>query len=75
MLLVPQTTDTPAQFGALVRRARENAGKTQQSLAEQAGISLRTLSRIESGEDTLVGTLSAIAAALDMPVADLLPKP
>lgn len=55
-----------------VRRARLAAGLSQQTLATQAGISLRTLARIERGEDTLVGTLTAIADALGVPVADLL---
>ena len=55
-------------------RAREAAGLTQQVLATQAGLSIRTLSRIEDGEDTKVSTLAAIADVLGIPVADLIPE-
>lgn len=44
---------------------------SQQVLATRAGIALRTLSRIESGEDMTVGTLSAVAVALDLSIPDL----
>lgn len=54
-----------------VRAVREAAGMTQQTLATRAGISLRTLSRIEAGEDSTLGTIDAIANALGTTVAGL----
>lgn len=61
--------------GDRVRVARTAAGLTQQTLATKAGIATKTLSRIEGGEDVRLGTLTAIAVALDMTVADLLADP
>jgi transcriptional regulator with XRE-family HTH domain len=54
-----------------IREARRQAGITQQTLAERAGLALKTLSRIENGEDMNLSTLAAIAAALDVPVGEL----
>lgn len=62
----------PANPGLSIRQARTAAGLTQQTLAERAGIALRTLARIEQGEDARLGTLEAIAAALDTSLATLL---
>lgn len=54
-----------------VREAREAAGLTQQALASRAEIALRTLARIEAGEDCTVRTLARIALALGVPLASL----
>lgn len=62
--------ETP--IGTAVRAKRTAAEMSQQTLATKAGISLRTLSRIEAGEDCTVSTLAALAAALGMTTADLL---
>jgi transcriptional regulator with XRE-family HTH domain len=53
---------------ALLRRER---GLTQERLAETSGIAVRTIQRVESGNDASLETLSAIARALDVPVRDL----
>jgi transcriptional regulator with XRE-family HTH domain len=58
-----------------VRAARESAGLTQQTLAHNAGIALRTLARIEAGEDCTLRTLARIAMALDVPLAKLVDLP
>jgi transcriptional regulator with XRE-family HTH domain len=58
-------------IGANVKRIRQRLGLTQQTLAERAGLALKTLSRIENGEDMNTSTLSALAAALDVPAAEL----
>jgi len=42
-------TADPRDFGALVRQSRAAAGLTQEDLAEQTGLSLRTISDIERG--------------------------
>lgn len=53
---------------ALLRRER---GLTQERLAETSGIAVRTVQRVESGNDASLETLSAIARALDVPVREL----
>lgn len=59
----------------IVRTARESAGLTQQALSTKAGIAMRTLARIEAGEDCTISTLARIASALDVPLADLVTEP
>lgn len=59
-------------IGGYVRTARLAKGLSQQTLATQAGIALRTLSRIEAGEDMNVRTLEALADALGLPASELL---
>ena len=62
-------------FGGLLRRLRDEAGLTQDGLAEAAGVSRRAVSDLERGinrtarKDTAV--LLAGALGLDGPVADL----
>ncbi len=51
-----------------LRRLR---GWTQERLAEQSGVAVRTIQRMESGRDASLETLSAVAAALEVPVRDL----
>lgn len=48
---------------------------SQQTLATKAGVAIRTLARIEQGEDMRLGTLDAIAGALGTTVAELLATP
>lgn len=56
-----------------LRQARIKAGLTQSALAEAIGCSQSDISRIESGErDITLERLKAIAAALGVPVAQLL---
>lgn len=58
--------------GTAVRAARESAGLSQQALATRAGVAIRTLSRVEAGEDVRLATLAAIASALGTTAAALL---
>lgn len=60
-------------LGYLVREAREKKGITQEELAERSGISRQTISAIENDVrySAGIGTLSAIARALEMKVDDL----
>lgn len=53
---------------ALLRRER---GWTQERLADSSGIAVRTVQRLERGNDASLETLSAIARALEVPVRDL----
>ncbi|CAN5652715.1 hypothetical protein BH24CHL1_BH24CHL1_17930 [soil metagenome] len=60
-------TDSAPTFGDLLRRARREAGFTQEALAERAGISVRAIADLERGvnraprRDTLVGALDLSA--------------
>lgn len=57
-----------------VRLARKMAKLSQESLAHQSGLSLNTLRNIEGGRTVEPGvfTIVAVAAALKIPVCDLL---
>lgn len=54
-----------------MRQRREALGLSQIRLAVKAGVAVRTLVRIEQGEDTNVGTLAKVADALEVRIADL----
>lgn len=45
---------------------------TQQTLATRAGVAVRTVARIESGEDVRLGTLVRLADALNTTAVDLI---
>jgi len=53
------------QFGAFVKHHRLRQNKTQQSLAEEAGISRSTLSLLERGETVTILTLLQVLRVLD----------
>ena len=59
--------------GYLVREVRERKGITQEELAERSGISRQTISAIENDArySAGIGTLAAIARALETKVDDL----
>ena len=58
-----------------LRALREAAGLSQEQLAEASEISRETISRIENGAiSPTVDTLTALAAALNVPTAALLPR-
>lgn len=60
-------------LGTVLREARQRAGLSQQALAHGAGLSLRTITRIEAGGvDCTVATLTKIAGVLGVTVTDLL---
>jgi XRE family aerobic/anaerobic benzoate catabolism transcriptional regulator len=64
-----------ANVGRLLRLARAKRGMTRRHLAHASGTSERYLAQIESGQgNPSVGVLSAIADALEVPIADLLPR-
>lgn len=45
---------------------------SRQTLSDESGVSMRSLARIEAGEDCLLTTLDAVAKALDVTPARLL---
>lgn len=55
----------------IVRKLRIEKGLSQEQLAHMAGISTRTLQRIERGANASPETLKCIASALDMDFSDL----
>src|SRR5947209_4893454 len=62
------STQTPATFGPLLAQYRRAAGVTQETLAERAGVSVRTIQALEHGgtrphRDTVLRL--AVALALD----------
>jgi transcriptional regulator with XRE-family HTH domain len=57
-----------------VRQAREGLGLSREGLAFKAGLSLRSVERIEAGDtNPHRATVRAIAAALECDPADLAP--
>ncbi len=65
------------RIGERIKRLRERHGLSQRQLASMIGKDHRTLGRIESGETSCDNrhTLTAIAAALGRPLADLTGAP
>lgn len=59
-------------FAERLKSRRVAAGLSQQALASAADLSIRTVARIEAGEDCTVGTLSQIAEVLGCSVPELL---
>ncbi|WP_344306504.1 helix-turn-helix domain-containing protein [Fodinicola feengrottensis] len=55
-----------SQFGTLLRQLRRQVGMTQEQLAEQSGLGVRTIRRLETGEptDPRLGTVKLLADAL-----------
>jgi transcriptional regulator with XRE-family HTH domain len=55
-----------------VRELRQSQGKTQQTLATEASIALRTLASLEGGQDVSLESLRRVAQALGVTVSVLL---
>jgi len=63
--MTEQIARTEKQLGAILRRARKKAGRTQGAMGEQIHLRQGTLSRLEAGEPavqlhTLMEALSAL---------------
>lgn len=63
--MIEQIARTEKQLGAILRRARKQAGLTQGDLGQQIHLRQGTVSRLEAGEPavqlrTLMGALSAL---------------
>lgn len=54
--------------GIALLEAREDAGLSQQGLAEKSGVPKTTISRIENGNNTSIETLTKLANALGRPL-------
>jgi transcriptional regulator with XRE-family HTH domain len=63
---------TDEVVGARIRKTRLSLGVKQTALAQQIGVSYQQLQKYEEGQNRLsVGKLWTIAAALGVPVSDL----
>lgn len=72
MVTKKKTGDLKTQFGARLQSLRKAAQMTQEQLADQAGVTVDTISHIERGiHGPRFDKLELIAKALDMPVAEL----
>jgi transcriptional regulator with XRE-family HTH domain len=70
------TTVAMANLPERLRELRTNRGLTHEALAFAAGISVASVQRTEAGKHTpSLRTLTALAAALGVPVADFFPAP
>ena len=67
--------ETSARLGTTVRKYRHQLSWSQQHLADQAGVSYATVRALETGvtQDPGVFTLLALADALQIQLADLVP--
>jgi XRE family transcriptional regulator, aerobic/anaerobic benzoate catabolism transcriptional regulator len=69
-----QNSANSVEVGQRIRAARAKAGVTRKQLAVASGASERYLAHLEAGSgNPSVDMLAAIAGALDMAIADLLP--
>lgn len=54
-----------------IRDLRKAEGWTQERLADSSGVAVRTIQRIEAGDEGSFETLTALARTLSVPVKDL----
>ncbi len=55
-----------AELGKRIRAARIDTPLTQRELADRAGVSIKTLSNIETGHDSNVSSLMSVLRALGL---------
>ena len=62
------TPDTAilAELGARLARLRKQRGLTQEDLAQEAGLGVATLRRLEDGKDARLGSWLRLLKALDL---------
>jgi transcriptional regulator with XRE-family HTH domain len=61
-----EKSHTSASFAEAIREARHQHGWSQETLAEQAGVSRPTIARVEAGNDISTATLAKVAEALGL---------
>ena len=71
----PRVQAWRADFGARLRRVREQAGLSQEALAERAGVDRKLIYRTELGQTSpRLDAVVQLADALAVPPASLLPS-
>jgi len=55
----------------LISTLRKSKGWTQEFLAEESGLSVRTIQRLEAGDDASLETLRLVAEALSVSINEL----
>jgi transcriptional regulator with XRE-family HTH domain len=69
---VPLPADIDADLARALRSLREQRGRSQEALAHEAGVTLRTLQRIERSQSNPTwSTIRRIAGALDVTLTEL----
>lgn len=70
------TSTMLAEFGRRLAQVRKQRGLAQEALAEQAGVGIATLRRIEDGRDARLGSWLRLLQALELTAAidQLLPE-
>jgi transcriptional regulator with XRE-family HTH domain len=66
---------TDQEVGEMVATQRNENGWTQETLAEIARVTVRTVQRVEKGESSSADTRRALARAFDFPDIDFFNKP
>jgi len=66
---------TPVELAVLARTFRESRQWSQEQLAEIAGVSSRTVQRVEEGQTSSMDTRRALASAFGFEDIDALNKP
>lgn len=61
-----EKSHTAASFAEAIREARRQRGWSQDTLAEQSGVSRPTIARVEAGNDISTATLAKVAEALGL---------
>jgi len=73
MALVQSEADAQARFGANIKRLREKAGMSQETLADRAGLHRTEVSLLErSGREPRLWTILRLSRALGVTPAQLL---
>lgn len=54
-----------------IKKLRQSQNLSQEMLAEKAQVSVRTIQRLEAGEEASVETLNLVAGALGVGIKDL----
>lgn len=68
-------TLTPAEVGVFIRAYREQRHWSQEQLAEISGLSVRTIQRVEQGQESSFDTRRALGVAFGFEDIDFLNKP
>jgi transcriptional regulator with XRE-family HTH domain len=69
---MPRPLDPDPALAAALRRLREARGLTQEHVAHEAGVTMGTLSKIETGAASPAwATVVAITTALDVSLSEL----